>query len=141
VLRNEPLEDWDRETFFHPSTAMGSHARGESPQRIVTGGEGVYITDRNGKSSLDGFAGLYCVNVGYGRQEIAEAIAEQARQMTYYHSYAGHGNEPAIRLSKMIVDRAPKGMSKVYYGLSGSDANETNIKLVWYVNNILGRPE
>ena len=141
MLRNEPLEDWDRETFFHPSTAMGAHARGETPQRIVTGGEGVYIADRNGKRSLDGFAGLYCVNVGYGRKEIAEAIAEQARQLTYYHSYAGHGNEPAIRLSKMIVDRAPEGMSKVYYGLSGSDANETNIKLVWYMNNILGRPE
>ncbi len=141
MLRNEPLEDWDRETFFHPSTAMGAHARGETPQRIVTGGEGVYIADKNGNRSLDGFAGLYCVNVGYGRKEIADAIAEQAHQLTYYHSYVGHGNEPAIRLSKMIIDRAPEGMSKVYYGLSGSDANETNIKLVWYLNNILGRPE
>tara|TARA_R110002095_G_scaffold902_2_gene4335 strand:- start:774 stop:2060 length:1287 start_codon:yes stop_codon:yes gene_type:complete len=102
---------------------------------------GVRITDREGRSSLDGFAGLYCVNVGYGRPEIAEAIAAQANELAYFHSYAGHGTEASITLSKMIADRAPEGMNHVYYGLSGSDANETNIKLVWYYNNILGRPE
>ena len=91
--------------------------------------------------SLDAFAGLYCVNVGYGRQEIAEAIAEQAKELAYYHAYAGHGTEASITLSRMIVERAPNTMSHVYFGLSGSDANETNIKLVWYINNILGRPE
>ena len=90
---------------------------------------------------LDAFAGLYCVNVGYGRQEIAEAIADQARELAYYHSYVGHGTEASITLSKMILDRAPSNMSKVYFGQSGSDANETNIKLLWYYNNIIGRPE
>lgn len=135
------LEDWDRDNFFHPSTHLAQHARGESPQRVIAGGEGVYITDTNGKRSLDGFAGLYCVNVGYGRTEIADAIAEQAHKLSYYHAYAGHASEPAIRLAKMIIDRAPDHMSRVYFGLSGSDANETNIKLVWYANNILGRPE
>ena len=90
---------------------------------------------------LDAFAGLYCVNVGYGRPEIAEAIADQARELAYYHSYVGHGTEASITLSKMILDRAPTNMSKVYFGLGGSDANETNVKLIWYYNNILGRPE
>ena len=90
---------------------------------------------------LDAFAGLYCVNVGYGRQDIADAIAAQAKELAYYHSYVGHGTEASITLAKMIMDRAPDHMSKVYFGLSGSDANETNIKLVWYYNNILGRPE
>src|SRR5690606_37720087 len=90
---------------------------------------------------LDAFAGLYCVNVGYGRTEIADAIAEQARELAYYHAYVGHGTEASITLSKMILDRAPAGMSKVYFGLGGSDANETNLKLVWYYNNVLGRPE
>ncbi|MEP5758470.1 MAG: aminotransferase class III-fold pyridoxal phosphate-dependent enzyme, partial [Litoreibacter sp.] len=90
---------------------------------------------------LDAFAGLYCVNVGYGRTEIAEAIADQARELAYYHSYVGHGTEASITLAKMVLDRAPDHMSKVYFGLSGSDANETNIKLIWYYNNILGRPE
>ncbi len=140
-LNRDELEAWDRDHFFHPSTHMAEHARGNTPNRIIEGGEGVYIVDRQGKRSLDGFAGLYCVNIGYGRQEVADAIAEQARKLAYYHSYVGHSNEPAIRLSRMIIERAPKGMSRVYYGLSGSDANETNVKLVWYYNNVLGRPE
>jgi L-2,4-diaminobutyrate transaminase len=141
MLKNDRLEAWDRDHFFHPSTHMATHARGETPTRVVTGGEGVHIVDREGKRSLDAFAGLYCVNVGYGRTEIAEAIAEQAKQLAYYHAYVGHGSEAAITLSKMIIDRAPEGMSRVYFGLSGSDANETNVKLVWYLNNVLGRPE
>jgi L-2,4-diaminobutyrate transaminase len=120
---------------------MAQHARGETPNRIIAGGEGVYIVDRDGKRSLDAFAGLYCVNVGYGRTKITDAIAAQAAALPYYHAYVGHGSEPSIRLAKMIIDRAPKGMSRVFFGLSGSDANETNIKLVWYMNNVLGRPE
>jgi len=138
--RNE-LDAWDREHFFHPSTHMAAHARGDSPNRIITSGEGVYIVDREGRRSLDAFAGLYCVNAGYGRREIADAIAEQAHQLAYYHAYVGHGSEPSIRLARMVIERAPAGMSRVFFGLSGSDANETNIKLVWYYNNVLGRPE
>ena len=141
MLRNDQLDQWDRENFFHPSTHLAQHARGEAPNRIVTGGSGSHIEDRNGNRLLDGFAGLYCVNVGYGRQEIAEAIAAQAKELAYYHAYVGHGTEASITLAKMVVDRAPANMSKVYFGLGGSDANETNIKLVWYVNNVLGRPE
>ena len=135
------LAAWDRDHFFHPSTHMAAHARGDTPARVVTGGEGVYITDRDGRRSLDAFAGLYCVNAGYGRRPIIDAIAAQAGKLAYYHAYAGHGSEPSITLAKMVIDRAPAGMSRVYFGLSGSDANETNIKLVWYYNNILGRPE
>jgi len=141
MLRNDQLSTWDRDHFFHPSTHMAGHARGDLPSRIVVGGEGVYITDRDGKRSLDAFAGLYCVNVGYGRREIADAISEQAHKLAYYHAYVGHGSEVSITLARMIVERAPSNMSRVYFGLSGSDANETNIKLVWYMNNVLGRPE
>ncbi|MDP5306116.1 aspartate aminotransferase family protein [Paracoccus spongiarum] len=141
MLTNDELAKWDRENFFHPSTHLGQFARGEGAQRIVSGGEGVYITDRDGNRLLDGFAGLYCVNVGYGRTEIAEAIARQAHELAFYHSYAGHGSEANITLAKMVMERAPQGMARVYFGLGGSDANETNVKLVWYYNNILGRPE
>ncbi len=140
MLKNDRLDQWDRDHFMHPSTHLAQHARGESPNRIVTGAEGVFITDRDGNRFLDGFAGLYCVNIGYGRQEVAEAIAKQARELAYYHAYVGHGTEASITLAQMVMDRAPKGMSKVYFGLGGSDANETNVKLVWYYNNILGRP-
>ncbi|WP_339646443.1 aspartate aminotransferase family protein [uncultured Pelagibacterium sp.] len=141
MLTNDQLDQWDRENFFHPSTHLAQHARGESPNRIVKTASGVYIEDRDGNKLLDAFAGLYCVNVGYGRTEISEAIAEQAKELAYYHAYVGHGTEASITLAKMVLDRAPEGMSKVYFGLGGSDANETNIKLVWYYNNILGRPE
>jgi len=139
--QDNDLNAWDRDHFFHPSTHMGMHARGETPRRVIASGEGVYITDTEGKRSLDAFAGLYCVNVGYGRQEIAEAIAAQARNLAYYHAYVGHGTEASITLARMIIERAPVHMSRVYFGLSGSDANETNIKLIWYYNNILGRSE
>ena len=141
MLRNDQLDQWDRENFFHPSTHLAQFARGEAPNRIVKGGSGSHIEDRDGNKLLDAFAGLYCVNVGYGRTEISDAIAEQARELAYYHAYVGHGTEASITLSKMILDRAPKHMSKVYFGLGGSDANETNVKLIWYYNNILGRPE
>ena len=141
MLKNDQLDQWDRDFFFHPSTHLAQHARGEGANRIISGGTGAHIEDRDGNRLLDAFAGLYCVNVGYGRQDIADAIAEQARKLAYYHAYVGHGTEASITLASMILDRAPDNMSKVYFGLSGSDANETNIKLVWYCNNILGRPE
>jgi L-2,4-diaminobutyrate transaminase len=141
MLKNDQLDQWDRDNFFHPSTHLAQHARGESPARVIQTAHGAHIEDRDGNRLLDAFAGLYCVNVGYGRQEIAEAIAAQARELAYYHSYVGHGTEASITLAKMILDRAPSNMSKVYFGLGGSDANETNVKLIWYYNNILGRPQ
>jgi L-2,4-diaminobutyrate transaminase len=141
MLKNDLLDQWDRENFFHPSTHLAQFARGEMPNRVMTGGKGVYVEDREGNRLLDAFAGLYCVNIGYGRTEIVDAITKQAQELAYYHSYVGHGTEASITLAKMILDRAPDNMSKVYFGLSGSDANETNVKLVWYYNNIKGRPE
>ncbi len=125
---------------MHPSTHLAQFARGDVPHRVISGGEGVYIDDINGNRLLDGFAGLYCVNIGYGRKHVSDAIARQAQELAYYHAYVGHGTEASITLSKMIIERAPANMSKVYFGLSGSDANETNAKIVWYYNNVLDRP-
>ncbi|MGH9392470.1 MAG: aminotransferase class III-fold pyridoxal phosphate-dependent enzyme, partial [Vicinamibacteria bacterium] len=133
------LESLDRRYVFHPSTHLANHERGASGPWIVDGGKGIRIFDRGGAPLIDAFAGLYCVNVGYGRQEVAEAIYEQAKKLAYYHTYAGHSNEPIIRLSERVLGMAPPGMSKIYYGLSGSDANETQVKLVWYFNNVRGR--
>jgi len=141
-LRNmDELETMDRAHFVHASSDIKAHANGTTPTRVIETGKGVYITDREGKTSLDAFAGLYCVNIGYGRTEVAEAIAEQAHKLAYYHAYVGHGTEASIRLAAKVIEHAPAHMSRVYFGLSGSDANETNIKLVWYMNNVLGRPE
>ena len=134
------LEEQDRASILHPFTALKDFAEGKQRPRIVTGGKGVFIRDQDGRELLDGFAGLYCVNIGYGRADVAEAIARQAHELAYYHSYAGASSEALIRLSDRLVKMAPGRMSKVFFGLSGSDANETQAKLVWYYNNLLGRP-
>ena len=136
----EQLLNIDRNSVFHSSTHLKQYAAGELPGRIITGGKGIRITDSEGIELIDGFAGLYCVNIGYGREEMAEAIYEQAKKLAYYHTYVGHTNEALIELSDRILKMAPEGMSKVYYGLSGSDANETQLKLVWYYNNARGLP-
>ena len=136
------LEELDRQTVFHASTDLKAHASGAlGTPRIIDSGEGIHIRDNKGNTLLDAFAGLYCVNVGYGRMEIADAIHAQAKKLAYYHTYVGHSSEVVIELSRRIIEMAPAGMSKVYYGMSGSDANETQIKLVWYYNNVLGRPQ
>ena len=111
------------------------------PGHIIVGGEGSHVTDRDGNRYLDTFAALCCVNAGYGRTEIADAIAAQARELAFFHAFGGHGNEPAITLAKTIMDRAPAHMSRVYFSLSGSDASETNVKLAWHYNILIGRPE
>ena len=118
---NLPLPEMDRGAVMHPMTDLKRYAHGEiAGPRIIESGKGSHIFDRDGHRYLDGFGGLYCVNVGYGRSEVAEAIADQARQLAYYHLYAGNSNEPSIRLADRLVRMAPKGMSKVYFGLSGS---------------------
>ena len=139
---NLTLEQIDRETVIHPFTNLKDFASGKlGGPRIIEGGKGIHIHDQKGQDLIDGFAGLYCVNIGYGREEVAQAIYEQAKKLAYYHAYAGNSNEPTIRLSQRLVERAPGKMSRVYYGLSGSDANETQAKIVWYYNNVLGRTE
>ncbi|MFV7462206.1 aspartate aminotransferase family protein [Pseudomonas shirazica] len=134
------LFEQDRAHLMHPSTHAHDHASGALKGRIITGAEGIRLRDHEGRELIDAFAGLYCVNIGYGRTEVADAIHRQAKELAYYHTYVGHSTEAIIELSSRIIDWAPAGMKKVYYGLSGSDANETQVKLVRYYNNILGRP-
>ncbi|MDO6816208.1 aminotransferase [Cobetia amphilecti] len=131
----------DRKVTFHASTHLRDYAQGDAPGRVITGGEGIRIRERDGRELIDGFAGLYCVNIGYGRTEVADAIHEQALKLSYYHTYVGHSNEPQIALSEKILELAGPDMSRVYYGMSGSDANETQLKLVRYYHNVIGKPE
>ncbi|MUZ75505.1 aminotransferase class III-fold pyridoxal phosphate-dependent enzyme [Agrobacterium vitis] len=140
-LGTAQVQEKDRNYVFHPSTHLAKHSRGETPNRIMAGAEGVYIWDTEGKKSLDGFGGLYCVNMGYGCKEIADAISQQAHELPFAHVYASQGTAPVARLAEAVVEYFGQNMRKVFFGLSGSDANETNIKLVWYYNNILGRPQ
>jgi len=135
------LETMDRGSMLHPFTNLRTFAGGQMPERVMTGGAGCHVFDADGRDLLDAFAGLYCVNIGYGRTEIADAIAEQARELAYYHAYAGTGSEPAIRLADRLKAMAPGNMARVFFGMSGSDANETQAKIVWYYNNVRGRPD
>lgn len=134
------LQAVDRASVLHPFTHAKDYASGAADCFVVESGSGVRIKVADGTELIDAFGGLYCVNIGYGRTEVADAIAAQAHKLAYYHSYAGHTTEALARLSGRLLEMAPDGMSKVFYGLSGSDANETNAKLVWYYNNLLGRP-
>ena len=138
---NLSLEELDRQCVMHPLANLKEHASGERAPEIMDGGRGIRVRNRQGRELIDGFAALYCVNVGYGRTEIAEAIYQQARKLAYFHTYRGHSNEPLIQLSDRVLRLAPPHMSRVYYGLSGSDANETQVKIAWYYNNVLGRTE
>jgi len=136
----EQLAAMDRASVLHPFTQAKDFRTGKlGDPTIVTGGKGIRIQDAAGRSYIDAFAGLYCVNIGYGRDEVAKAIADQAYKLAYYHSYAAHTTEALAVLSDRLVKMAPGKPSKVFYGLSGSDANETQAKLVWHYNNLLGR--
>jgi L-2,4-diaminobutyrate transaminase len=131
----------DRATVLHPFTNLKDFAGGKlGDPTVVETGEGVRITDSTGKTYIDGFAGLYCVNIGYGRSEVADAISRQAHKLAFYHSYAAHTTDELAILSDRLVRMAPGNMSKVFYGMSGSDANETQAKLVWYYHNLIGKP-
>ena len=139
---HDRIANQDRASVLHPFTQLKDFATGKAGDpTIVETGKGIRITDSTGREYIDGFAGLYCMNVGYGRTEVAEAIARQAYKLAYYHSYAAHTTEELARLSDRLVKMAPGKMSKVFYGLSGSDANETQAKLVWYYNNLRGLPK
>jgi len=144
------LQAADRATLLHPFTPLKQFASGEAGEpRIVTGGEGIRIRLRDGQELIDAFAGIYCNHVGYGRREIADAIHEEALKLAYYHSFRGYSNEPAIRLGQRVLAMAPQSenkgannrMQRIQFGLTGSDANETQLKIVWYYNNVLGRTE
>ena len=142
--RNYPLEDIDRETMFHPNTSIVDHLK-KGPH-IVAKARGVRVKDHQGRELIDCGAGLWCVNIGYGRKEMAEAAKKAIENLAYYHIFGGASNEPIIRLAERVLglfhDKAgATHLSKVFFGSGGSDANDTNFKLVRYYNNLRGKPE
>ena len=141
TAQNYSLEEMDRQSLIHPATSIADHLK--NGPTIVAAGSGVRIRDRNGRELIDCGAGLWCVNIGYGRAELGEAAAQAMRDLGYYHTFGSHSNEPIIRLADRVLnlfrERAGAGhLSKVFFGTSGSDANDTNFKLVRYYNNLRG---
>lgn len=127
----------DIETVIHPYTNLATHR--ETGPTVIDGGRGIYVTDAEGKSYIEGMSGLWCTSLGYGNEELIETATEQMRKMSYTHIFGGKSHDPAIELAEKLKEIAPVPMSKVFFTCSGSEANDTQIKLVWYYNNALGR--
>ncbi len=128
----------DIDHHFHPFTDFSSFK--EQGSLILAEAEGAYLTDSDGKRYLDGIGGLWCVNIGYGREEMAQAIANQVRQMVYYSSFGHHTSVPAAQLAAKIASLAPGSLNHVFYGTGGSMANDTAVRMIHFYFNRLGKP-
>jgi L-2,4-diaminobutyrate transaminase len=133
------LQGIDLDSHLHPFTNFSDiETHGAL---VIKRASGTTVQDVNGRKFLDAMAGLWCCDVGYGRTEIAEAIAEQAHELAFFHSFFGMATEPTIRLADRLKEMTPWPIARVFFGCSGSDANDTQIKLIWLYNNLRGAPE
>ena len=127
----------DIANVLHPYTDLKAHQ--EQGPMIISRGEGVRVFDENGKDYIESVAGLWCASLGFSNERLAKAAYDQMRKLPFYHSFTAKSHEPLIDLSEMLIARAPVPMSKVFFANSGSEANDSAIKMVWYYNNALGR--
>ena len=120
----------DVESVLHPYTNLVKHR--ETGPVIFERGKGVFVYDDKGKDYIEAMAGLWCTALGWGENELAEAAAEQMRKLAFGHLFAGRSHEPAIELAEKLKEVAPFPVSKVFFANSGSEANDTQIKMIWY---------
>ncbi len=132
------LQELDSAHYLHPFTDFKKLS--EEGSRIITRAEGIYLWDSEGKRYLDAMAGLWCVNVGYGREEIADAVSEQMRELPYYNSFFKTANAPAIELSRLVCSLAPEHINHVFFTSSGSEANDTVVRMVRRYWDVKGMP-
>ncbi|WP_339860501.1 aspartate aminotransferase family protein [Paremcibacter congregatus] len=132
-------QELDRDHHTHPFS--DPKALGEKGTRVITKAEGSYIWDSDDNKILDGMAGLWCVNVGYGRTELIEAADRQMRQLPYYNSFFQTSNPPQIELSRLLSEVTPEGFNHFFFAGSGSEANDTNVRLVRHYWDIKGQPK
>ncbi len=138
-LPTAELQKLDAAHHIHPFTdANGLAAKGA---RVITRGEGVWLTDSEGHRIIDGMAGLWCVNIGYGRKELAQAAAKQMEELSYYNTFFQTTHVPAIALAAKLAELAPGDLNHVFFAGSGSEANDTNIRLVRRYWQVKGQPE
>jgi 4-aminobutyrate---pyruvate transaminase len=128
----------DIETLIHPYTNLAT-IRNTGPL-VIDRGQGVFLYDNNGKAYIDGMAGLWCTALGHGNEELIEAATRQMHKLSFAHLFTAKSHDGAIELAEKIKEIAPVETSKVFFCNSGSEANDTQVKLVWYMNNALGRP-
>ncbi|MCY3873813.1 MAG: aspartate aminotransferase family protein [Rhodobacteraceae bacterium] len=137
-LPTETLQDLDAAHHMHPFTDGG--ALNAERARVVAAADGVMITDTEGKTYLDGMAGLWCVNIGYGRHELPEVAARQMRQLPYYNTFFHTTNRPAVALSQKLAEVTPGNLSHSFFAGSGSEANDSNLRIVRRYWEVLGKP-
>lgn len=139
---NRDTRQWqelDRDHHVHPFS--DPDALGKKGTRVITRGEGSYIWDTEGNKILDGMAGLWCVNVGYGRKELIDAATEQMKELPYYNSFFQTSHQPQIELSRLLSEVTPEGFNHFFFAGSGSEANDTNVRLIRHYWDIKGQPE
>jgi putrescine aminotransferase len=138
AMQNSLIES-DRDHLIHPVVSWSQHEqRGVT---VLESGNGAYLRDIEGNVLLDGFAGLWCVNVGYGRESIVRAAAEQMTRLPYATGYFHFGSEPAIRLAQQMAELAPGDLNHVFFTLGGSDAVDSAMRFIRYYHNVIGRPQ
>ncbi len=138
-LPTDELQAIDAAHHMHPFTTNNDLAK--KGARVITRAEGMWLQDSDGTQILDGMAGLWCVNIGYGRRELAEAAARQMQELPYYNTFFQTTHVPGLALAKRIAELAPEGLNHVFFASSGSEANDTNIRLVRTYWAELGKPE
>ncbi len=126
----------DIETLLHPTTNLNVHR--EKGPLVLERGAGVYVYDVQGRRYLEGLAGLWCTGLGYGHPELVETARKQMEQLSFTHLFGGRSHEPAIELAERLKALSPSPTSKVFFTSSGSEANDTQIKLTWYLANARG---
>ncbi|MBY0338086.1 MAG: aspartate aminotransferase family protein [Acetobacteraceae bacterium] len=129
----------DTQSVLHPYTDARAHQKGTP--LVISRGKGVRVYDDQGNSYIETVAGLWCASLGFDNERLVEAAARQMRQLPFYHGFTGRTHEPMVDLAEMLLERAPVPMSKVFFANSGSEANDTAIKMIWFANNALGRPQ
>jgi 4-aminobutyrate---pyruvate transaminase len=127
----------DIATTIHPYTNLKLHE--VTGPMVITGGDGVFVHDEEGKTYLEAMAGLWCASLGFSESRLAEAAYRQMQKLPFYHTFLHKATDAGIELAAKLLSLAPEPMSKVFFVNSGSEANDTAIKLVWYYNNALGR--
>jgi len=124
---------------LHPYTNLKAHQ--EKGPLVITEGKGVHVYDEDGKAYIEGLAGLWCTALGFGEERLVEAAAAEMRKLPFYHTFAHKSHDVGIELAERLIEMAPVPMSKAFFTNSGSEANDTVVKMVWYYNNALDRPE
>ncbi len=130
-----------RDRAYHLHSYTNARALERDGAVVMERGEGIYVYDNTGKQYIEGMAGLWSVGVGFGESRLVEAAARQMSKLPYYHTFTARSHGPAIDLAEKLIQMAPVPMSKAYFTNSGSEANDTAIKMVWYRSNALGKPE